>query len=199
MASAQRTTSKVCCGKQANGTDTIHSALLILHSSSSSLSYYLQLTIYKHFRLKQKFPQSFKDICLYTELCGILSRYNVRLPLRRFIQELFLDLTFDEVHLLKFIYVFMWLDVGVIRHQNPFSCFDSSTFSPEKYLTTHLIEAGAPLQFEHLNQISPAQTIMPPFQMDLLVGGRMVLFLLLLRLIIMTMMTPTPPSSSMNL
>lgn len=48
-------------------------------------------------RLKQKFPSAFKDICLYTELCAILSRYNVRLPIRRFIQELFLDITFEEV------------------------------------------------------------------------------------------------------
>jgi len=51
-------------------------------------------------RLKQKFPATFKDICLYTELCAILSRYNVRLPLRRFIQELFLDIPFDEFYLL---------------------------------------------------------------------------------------------------
>ncbi|ODM99839.1 Rapamycin-insensitive companion of mTOR [Orchesella cincta] len=51
-------------------------------------------------RLKQKFPAAFKDICLYTELCAILSRYNVRLPLRRFIQELFLDIPFDEFYLL---------------------------------------------------------------------------------------------------
>ncbi|RWS26243.1 rapamycin-insensitive companion of mTOR-like isoform X1 [Leptotrombidium deliense] len=47
--------------------------------------------------LKQKYPQAFQDICLYSEVCLHLSSYNFRLPARRFLQELFLDLTFDQV------------------------------------------------------------------------------------------------------
>ncbi|CAG7716760.1 unnamed protein product [Allacma fusca] len=51
-------------------------------------------------RLKQKFPRAFHDLCLYSELCGLMSSYNVRLPLRRFVQELFLDLPFDEFYII---------------------------------------------------------------------------------------------------
>lgn len=48
-------------------------------------------------RLKQKFPSAFQDLCLYTELSVVMSKYNLRLLLRRFLQELFLDNTFTAV------------------------------------------------------------------------------------------------------
>lgn len=47
--------------------------------------------------LKQRFPHGFQDICLYSEVCLQMAAYNFRLPSRRFLQELFLDLNFDQV------------------------------------------------------------------------------------------------------
>ncbi|XP_013398176.1 rapamycin-insensitive companion of mTOR isoform X2 [Lingula anatina] len=47
--------------------------------------------------LKQKFPNAFQDLCLYSEVCYLLGHYNFRLPSRRFIQELFQDMTFDKM------------------------------------------------------------------------------------------------------
>lgn len=46
--------------------------------------------------MKQKHPQSFQDICLYSEVCRALSSNTYRLYARRFLQELFLDLDFDS-------------------------------------------------------------------------------------------------------
>ncbi|RWS04250.1 rapamycin-insensitive companion of mTOR-like isoform X1, partial [Dinothrombium tinctorium] len=48
--------------------------------------------------LKQKYPQAFQDICLYSEVSLHLASYGFRLPARRFLQELFLDLTFDQLY-----------------------------------------------------------------------------------------------------
>nr|CAD7450718.1 unnamed protein product [Timema bartmani] len=49
-------------------------------------------------QLKQKFPSSFQDVCLYSEVCHRMSMASYRLVARRFIQELFLDLTFDTLY-----------------------------------------------------------------------------------------------------
>lgn len=45
--------------------------------------------------LKQKYPQSFQDICLYSEVCKYMGICNYRMTVRRFIQEIFMDLNFD--------------------------------------------------------------------------------------------------------
>jgi rapamycin-insensitive companion of mTOR len=45
--------------------------------------------------LKQKYPQSFQDICLYSEVCKYTGSCNYRITVRRFIQEIFLDLNYD--------------------------------------------------------------------------------------------------------
>ena len=45
--------------------------------------------------MKQKYPQSFQDICLYSEVCSYLASNTYRLCSRRFLQELFLDLDYD--------------------------------------------------------------------------------------------------------
>lgn len=47
--------------------------------------------------MKQKFPKTYQDICLYSEVCHTLANYNYRLPSRRFIQELFQDVNFEQV------------------------------------------------------------------------------------------------------
>ena len=45
--------------------------------------------------LKQKYPQSFQDICLYSEICKQMSQCSYRMIVRRFVQEIFLDLNYD--------------------------------------------------------------------------------------------------------
>ncbi|XP_054724795.1 rapamycin-insensitive companion of mTOR-like [Uloborus diversus] len=49
--------------------------------------------------LKQKFPSAFQDICLYSEINYYMANYNFRMPARRFMHELFLDVTFEELQL----------------------------------------------------------------------------------------------------
>lgn len=46
--------------------------------------------------IKQKHPTAFQDVCLYAEVCRALGNSAYRLPVRRFLQELFLDLNFDS-------------------------------------------------------------------------------------------------------
>ncbi|XP_074062888.1 rapamycin-insensitive companion of mTOR isoform X2 [Macrotis lagotis] len=48
--------------------------------------------------IKEKFPQAFDDICLYSEVSYLLSHCTFRLPSRRFIQELFQDVQFLQMH-----------------------------------------------------------------------------------------------------
>ncbi|CAG2101941.1 unnamed protein product, partial [Medioppia subpectinata] len=48
--------------------------------------------------LKQKCSQAFEDICLYSEVSLQLSTYNFRMSARRFLQELFLDVHFDQIY-----------------------------------------------------------------------------------------------------
>lgn len=46
--------------------------------------------------LKQKHGTAYQDVCLYAEVCRALSANTYRLPARRFLQELFLDLRFES-------------------------------------------------------------------------------------------------------
>nr|XP_033788434.1 rapamycin-insensitive companion of mTOR isoform X2 [Geotrypetes seraphini] len=48
--------------------------------------------------IKEKFPQAFDDICLYSEVSYLLAHCTFRLPSRRFIQELFQDVQFLLMH-----------------------------------------------------------------------------------------------------
>ncbi|XP_040276883.1 rapamycin-insensitive companion of mTOR isoform X2 [Bufo bufo] len=48
--------------------------------------------------IKEKFPQAFDDICLYSEVSYLLAHCTFRLPSRRFIQELFQDVQFQIMH-----------------------------------------------------------------------------------------------------
>lgn len=47
--------------------------------------------------LKQRHFQTFQDICLYSEVCNMVSSCGYRLSARRFLQELFLDLNFIDL------------------------------------------------------------------------------------------------------
>ncbi|XP_050082678.1 rapamycin-insensitive companion of mTOR [Anopheles aquasalis] len=48
--------------------------------------------------IKQSHPATFKDVCLYSEVCYLLSHNTFRLASRRFLQELFLDLDFGSIY-----------------------------------------------------------------------------------------------------
>ncbi|XP_074598789.1 rapamycin-insensitive companion of Tor [Brevipalpus obovatus] len=48
--------------------------------------------------LKQKYPSAFLDVCLYSEISLQLASYNFRLSARRFLQELFMDVSFDQIY-----------------------------------------------------------------------------------------------------
>lgn len=47
---------------------------------------------------KQKHPQMLDDICLYSDLSESLASSNYRLQARRFLQEIFLDVSFPEIY-----------------------------------------------------------------------------------------------------
>ncbi|XP_063227632.1 rapamycin-insensitive companion of mTOR [Bacillus rossius redtenbacheri] len=49
-------------------------------------------------QLKQQNPSAFQDVCLYSEVCHRMGSSTYRLVARKFIQELFLDLTFDSLY-----------------------------------------------------------------------------------------------------
>lgn len=46
--------------------------------------------------LKQKYPSAFQDVCLYSEVCLLMSRYRYRLAARTLVQELFFDLGLEK-------------------------------------------------------------------------------------------------------
>lgn len=56
----------------------------------------LMFNLFSH-SSKQKNPHMLDDICLYSDLCESLSSCNYRLQARRFLQEIFLDVSFSEV------------------------------------------------------------------------------------------------------
>ncbi|XP_049532058.1 rapamycin-insensitive companion of mTOR [Anopheles darlingi] len=48
--------------------------------------------------IKQSHPIAFTDVCLYSEVCYLLSHNTFRLASRRFLQELFLELEFGQIY-----------------------------------------------------------------------------------------------------
>merc|ERR1719188_1102522 len=67
--------------------------LLAAAASAASDSFTARLL-----KLKQRFPSAFQDLCLYSEVCLMLASHSYRLSVRRFVQELFLDLNYNELH-----------------------------------------------------------------------------------------------------
>lgn len=52
-------------------------------------------TLFHH---KQKNPEIFQDLCLYSDACKMFSEYTYRLGPRRMIHELFFDLNFTSLY-----------------------------------------------------------------------------------------------------
>ena len=46
-------------------------------------------------KMKQQAPMIFKDLCFYSEVCQLMAHFSFRLSSRRFIQELFMDVSFE--------------------------------------------------------------------------------------------------------
>lgn len=46
-------------------------------------------------RMKQASPMVFKDLCFYSEVCQLMSNCSFRLVSRRFVQELFMDVSYE--------------------------------------------------------------------------------------------------------
>lgn len=51
------------------------------------------------FHHKQKNPEIFQDLCLYSDACKMFSEYTYRLGPRRMIHELFFDLNFTSLYI----------------------------------------------------------------------------------------------------
>lgn len=49
-------------------------------------------------KFKQSYPEAFSDLCLYSEVCILLTKYAFRMTSRRFIQELFMDIKYTEMY-----------------------------------------------------------------------------------------------------
>ena len=49
-------------------------------------------------KMKQQSPHTFKDLCFYSEVCQLMSHFSFRLASRRFIQELFMDVSFEVLN-----------------------------------------------------------------------------------------------------
>ncbi|XP_043502898.1 rapamycin-insensitive companion of mTOR isoform X2 [Polistes fuscatus] len=49
-------------------------------------------------RLRQKYPEKFQDACLFSDVASRLGSSSYRIPARRFLQELFLDSSFDALY-----------------------------------------------------------------------------------------------------
>lgn len=45
--------------------------------------------------MKQRHPEVFRSPCVYSDVCALLARDTYMLCARRFVQELFLDTSFD--------------------------------------------------------------------------------------------------------
>ena len=48
-------------------------------------------------KLQRKCPDLFSDLCFYADVCSLLASFQFRASSRRFIQELFIELNFDQV------------------------------------------------------------------------------------------------------
>ena len=55
-------------------------------------------------RLQRRWPDLFTDLCLYSDVCTVLSVFSFRFPARKFIQELFLEVNFEKVTQTKYQY-----------------------------------------------------------------------------------------------
>lgn len=84
------------------------------------------------FRLKQKDPKQFKDVCLYSEICKMFSSSNYALINRRVLHELFLDVCFEK-------------------------CFDAArkmfAITPKEPKRLSLHEATSPTEFKTLDSL----------------------------------------------
>ena len=61
----------------------------------------LNLSFHSFFSWKESRPKIFNNICLYSEICYILSLSSVRIPAQRFLHDLFSDCQFQKVNSIR--------------------------------------------------------------------------------------------------
>lgn len=90
--------------------------------------------------LKQRYSDVFQDLCLYSELMKSIGQNTYRQNARRFIHELFLDVSFDKIF-------FKYLNVGAKRGKNggAAAASDSKDSAPD---SSPLDESSATLEPE---------------------------------------------------
>ncbi|KAK0085804.1 hypothetical protein PV326_005791 [Microctonus aethiopoides] len=80
-------------------------------------------------RLRQRYPEKFQDICIFSEVAGRLGTGTYRLPARRFLQELFLDSPFDSLYVEPMNILKMPVGTEENPVQNPITGLSSDPFA----------------------------------------------------------------------
>lgn len=83
-------------------------------------------TLFHH---KQKNPEIFQDLCLYSDACRMFSEYTYRLGPRRMIHELFFDLNFSALHTEA---------KAILQQQRPHKATKTKQLASEPPVTTKL-------------------------------------------------------------
>lgn len=95
--------------------------------------------------LKQKYPQSFQDVCLYSEICKHMSQCSYRMTVRRFVQEIFLDLNYEALN----SGVEVVLETAQLRYN------DQKLLDTSKLLPTSPHKQSPPANVPHPSQSIP--------------------------------------------
>ncbi|NXW51157.1 RICTR protein, partial [Nyctiprogne leucopyga] len=88
-----------CSDAVSHGSASSTKTVVVCHGMPSISCIFKKETIIVFcYLIKEKYPQAFDDICLYSEVSYLLAHCTFRLPSRRFIQELFQDVQFLQMH-----------------------------------------------------------------------------------------------------
>ncbi|KAL7046361.1 hypothetical protein ACKWTF_002551 [Chironomus riparius] len=107
--------------------------------------------------LRQKYPQSFQDVCLYSEVCKYMGICNYRMTVRRFIQEIFLDLNYDvfnnDIDLILNVARQRFADQKLLDASKTFP----STSSPQSTINSQILNVSH-IQSYHTPSPSPSSS-----------------------------------------
>ncbi|XP_065337651.1 rapamycin-insensitive companion of mTOR isoform X2 [Cloeon dipterum] len=76
-------------------------------------------------QLKQRCPQVFQDLCLYSDICSLLETSSYRLSARKSVQELFYDCSFEELY---------DEPTNILKSRDPNATTSNLVFSPPSVL-----------------------------------------------------------------
>lgn len=115
--------------------------------------------------LRQKYPQSFQDICLYSEVCKYMGICNYRMTVRRFIQEIFLDLNYDvfnnDIDLILNVARQRLADQKLLDTSKAFpsTSSSSSTSSPQSNTNSQILNVSNSTQNYHTPSSSASASL----------------------------------------